>query len=151
MSRRPSGRPFIDLRPADVELPAAADPDCFLGRFAPAALSRELEGAGILAALAARGYEDVVLRTDVQGDEHRLRVFARADGPLLVELGLSESTCVSDDPQLRAHGVDVLYVLAVRWLALQDPAAAFTPDRPRLPGQTHPGLHLGRRVGHACS
>jgi hypothetical protein len=42
--------------------------------------------------------------------------------------------------------VDVLYLLAVHWLSLQDPRAQFSPGRPALPGQTHPGLGVGRRL-----
>jgi hypothetical protein len=33
-------------------------------------------------------------------------------------------------------------VIALEWLLLQNPLAEFSPDRPRLPGQQHPGLGL---------
>jgi hypothetical protein len=138
--------PFLDLRELDAAVPGTADPDCFLGRFSPTALRRELEGAQVLSALLARGYADVVARTEVQGDEHRLCLLSSDGRHVLVDLRLSESTCVSTEPGLQKQGADVLYLLAVRWLMLQDPRAAFTPERPVLPGQTHPGLHLGRRV-----
>ncbi len=36
-----------------------------------------------------------------------------------------------------------LRVLTVEWLLLQNPKASFTPRKPRLPGQEHPGLGLG--------
>jgi hypothetical protein len=36
--------------------------------------------------------------------------------------------------------------VAVEWLCMQNPQANFTPDRPRLPGQTYPGLGIGEMV-----
>ena len=52
---------------------------------------------------------------------------------------------MTDEPVLRAHDVDLLYALAVHWFTLQNPGATFAPDRPKLPGQRHPGLGVGRR------
>jgi hypothetical protein len=37
-------------------------------------------------------------------------------------------------------------LLVVEWLRLQNPAATFTPGRPRLPGQDHPGMGLLKEV-----
>jgi len=39
-----------------------------------------------------------------------------------------------------------LALLRVEWLRLQNPRAAFTAGRPRLPGQEHPGLGMLRDV-----
>jgi hypothetical protein len=39
-----------------------------------------------------------------------------------------------------------LEMLAVEWLLLQDPTASFTPARPAMPGQKHPGLGLAPAV-----
>jgi hypothetical protein len=39
-----------------------------------------------------------------------------------------------------------LEMLAVEWLLLQDPTAGFTPARPAMPGQKHPGLGLAPAV-----
>ncbi|HSB60983.1 MAG TPA: hypothetical protein VLI67_04645, partial [Vicinamibacteria bacterium] len=69
MSRR---SPFLDLRPAEVRARAAAREGRFLGRLDAAALRRDLEEAGLLAGLAARGYAAVSLRTSVEGGEDRL-------------------------------------------------------------------------------
>ena len=137
--------PFFDLRLSDVDAAGPAPAGQFLGRFNPGALEREMEAAGILAALAARGYPKVHLHTDVVGAEHRLRIVGpRAQDPL-VELRVSEITVVVADPVLRDAGADLLYALSVHWLALQDPGKSFAPDRPPLPGQRHPGLGFGRR------
>jgi hypothetical protein len=137
--------PFVDLRAADAE-PASLSPQGhFLGRFNPAALERDLEAAGILAVLAERGHATVRLDVDHTDGEHRLRILPARGDEALVELRASEMTVVVDDPVLRAQDVDLLYVLSVHWFTAQNPGQPFAPARPRLPGQTHPGLGIGRR------
>jgi hypothetical protein len=136
---------FLDLRPADGEPASLAEPGSFLGRFTEAALERELDSAGILAALAERGHPDVRLVADAADGEHRLRILPGKGEEPLVELRAKEETCVVQEPVLRAQGVELLYVLSVHWLSLQNPGQPFRPERPRLPGQQHPGLGIGRR------
>jgi hypothetical protein len=135
----------MDLRPADAAPATLAEPGCFLGRFDADALEREMEAAGVLQALAERGYPKVELRADAGEGEHRLRILPPRGEDALVELRASEATVVTDEPLLRTHGVDTMYVLAVHWFTLQNPGAPFAPDRPKLPGQRHPGLGIGRR------
>ena len=143
MKREPGA--FFDLRPTDAEPASLAEPGHFLGRFDQAALEREMEAAGILAALAERGHPHVRLRADATEGEHRLRILPPRGEEALVELRASELTCVVDEPVLRAKGIELLYALAVHWFTLQNPGAPFKPERPRLPGQRHPGLGIGRR------
>jgi hypothetical protein len=135
----------VDLRPADALPARQAEPGKFLDRFNPAALERELDAAGILKALGERGFAKVRIRADAANGEHRLRILPPRGEEVLVELRASEVTLVTDEPLLRAHDVDLLYLLAVHWFTLQNPGAVFSPDRPRLPGQRHPGLGIGRR------
>jgi hypothetical protein len=138
-------RPFLDLRPADAEPASLTPAGHFLGRFNPASLERELESSGVLAVLADRGYPKVRLRVDATDGEHRLRILpARGEEPL-VELRAAEVTVVVEEPVLRDQGVDLLYVLSVHWFTAQDPGKPFAAERPRLPGQQHPGLGIGRR------
>lgn len=142
MKRRRRGRPFIDLRSAEIQSSEA--PRLFLGRFEADALRAELEAAGVLRGLAARGYPEVVLLTEYSGGEHRLRVDSTDGGPSLIDLRLAEGTTLSEEPLLRASGLEVLSFLSIHWLSLQDPRRAFTPERPQLPGQRYPGLGLAR-------
>jgi hypothetical protein len=39
-----------------------------------------------------------------------------------------------------------LALLRIEWLLLQNPRAEFTTDRPRLPGQSHPGLGMSQDI-----
>jgi hypothetical protein len=147
LKRRPR-QPFVDLCPA--ELTSAVAPalaaGLFLGRFDQGGLRRELRDAGMLDILAARGYPDVVIRTDVVDNEHRLRVRASRGRVDLVDLRVSEVSTVVKEPALRATGLEVLSFLAMTWLAVQHPAGRWSPERPRLPGQRYPSLGLGRRI-----
>jgi hypothetical protein len=116
----------------------------FLGRFDEAALLSELGREGILQGLAARGYDEVRLRTSMEAGEHRLRIRPRGSRVSLVDLRLAERTHVVADEAARAQGLELLSVLDNAWLSLQDPRASFTAERPRLPGQRWPGLGLSR-------
>ncbi len=136
--------PFVDLRPADLETPPLGN-GLFLGRLDPAALRHELEEAGILAGLAARGHRDVLLRASIETGEHRLRILSGDARTTLVDLRLAEASALLKEPGLFRLGLELLSFLSMHWLSLQDPGAAFPPDRPRLPGQRYPGLGLSRR------
>jgi GNAT superfamily N-acetyltransferase len=142
-ARRPL---LVRLEASELAPAASGAPPRLLGRLDLPAVRRELEEAGVLSALAARGYPDPVIRIEVEAGEHRLVVAPAEGGGSLVDLRLAEGALASEDPLLRAHGVALLSVIAVHWLALQDPRAAFTAERPRLPGQSHPGLGLGRHL-----
>ncbi|KAI9012281.1 hypothetical protein DFJ74DRAFT_683196 [Hyaloraphidium curvatum] len=42
-------------------------------------------------------------------------------------------------------------VFMIEWLELRDPRRTFSSARPRLPGQTHPGLGIARQFGNALT
>jgi hypothetical protein len=46
----------------------------------------------------------------------------------------------------RELGTAPLKITVIEWLAMQNPDASFTDDRPQLPGQTHPGLHVAKQL-----
>ncbi len=125
--------PFVDLRPAESWAKAAVRPDRFLGRLDASALRRELDEAGLLSGLAARGYPSVLLRTSRDGDDH-------------LDLSLSESTAFFKEPPRLRLRLEVFSFLTVRRFVLQDPGTPFGGGRPRLPGQEHPGLGLFQRA-----
>jgi hypothetical protein len=139
-------RGFVDLRPAELEAAAPVRTTLFLGRLDPEALRGELEDAGVLKGLAARGYERVQLRTSHESSEHRLRILSAGGAKTLVDLRLSEASTLLKEPRRGRLGLEVLSFLSMNWLTLQDPDRAFSPDRPRLPGQDHPGLGLVRAL-----
>jgi len=141
---RPAGTPLA-LEVSDLASVGSGPAARFLGRFALPALCAELDQAGVLPALRTRGYDPIV-RIEIGESEHRLLVTASDGRELLIDLRMTEEALPVSEPALRARGIEVLSVLAVEWLSLQDPRAVFTRERPRLPGQTHPGLGLGRQL-----
>jgi len=114
-----------------------------LGYYSPQGVERAFERYGVLAALRARGFSDLALRVDPSDPCRQIvRIHGVRDGGtwvLLLEL------VVRRRAWLLAGGGDV-EVLFVEWLLLQDPTAAFSRERPRLPGQEHPGLGLASEV-----
>ncbi len=109
----------------------------FLGFYSAQGLELALERSGFLDRLRARGFPHLALDMELDnpgGETLRLRAPGLAE-PLL---------------ELRARRdratVPGLELLRIEWLLLQDPRARFTPERPRLPGQRHPGLGLLEEV-----
>jgi len=143
---KPSRRPLVSLGSLDMGVVGAGTPGLFLGRFDAEAIRREMEDAGLLAGLAARGYPEIAIRTQVVSGEHRLELRARRGRVALLDLRLAEASSPVQEPLARKHGLDVLSLLMIRWLALQDPKGRFTRERPRLPGQQFPGLGLSKPV-----
>jgi hypothetical protein len=143
---KPRRRLPLALGDTDVLTAPESGPRLFLGRLDVPAVRAELARVGVLDALAARGYPLVDVRTLHAEGEHRLSVTPEGDAEMLVDLRMVEGASALEDPLLRALGLDVLSFLAVQWLALQHPRGTFTPDRPRLPGQRHPGLGIGRQL-----
>ena len=137
-------RAFLDLTPLDLAGDEPREHPLFLKRFDEPALRRELEQAGLFAGLGARGYHEIELHTEFAGGEHRLQALSKDEHEVLIDLRLAEESRLTQGLSPRPSGLEVLSVLSIHWLEMQDPRAAFTPDRPQLPGQRHPGLRLTR-------
>lgn len=130
------------------QLPQALGPSLFLDHFTLDEMNARLESSGFLAALSKRGVLKPRLELQcVEPGEHRLLLYD--DGgrePLkMVELRLTQSRL--EVPALPGHSPMPSYfeMLVINWAMLQNPGTAFSAERPRLPGQEHPGLGLGRK------
>jgi hypothetical protein len=132
-------RPFTLTEEDLVGLvPGASSTSRFLGYFSRHAVELLLERSGILAQLRAKGFRMLRIELDTRdGIGHTLRVICE-DGPeeVLLELRAERSRRVVPDME----------VIALEWLLLQNPRAEFSPRRPQLPGQKHPGLGLLRDI-----
>ena len=118
--------------------------DLFMDRFTRDEIMSLLRRVGITDLCAAKGYRDplVIIGKD-DNRIHRFRLYDGKDSPgrLLMELRLS-GLVYTPDPAMTGGviGRRRYNAIAVEWLALQNPRGRFTADRPRLPGQDHPGL-----------
>ena len=114
-------------------------PRRLLGACSRQQLELMLERTGLLERLRQLGFPRPVLEFDLEhaGGE-TVRVLAGPDDrdELLAELRL----------RIDRRSAPGLAMLRIEWLLLQNPREPFTPARPRLPGQEHPGLGMLRDV-----
>jgi acetoin utilization deacetylase AcuC-like enzyme len=113
-------------------------PRRFLGYYSPEGLELALERAGLLDRVRALGFAHPAMEMDLDnptGDT--VRLFGDTDRREL----LIEARARIDRGTLPG-----LALLRIEWLLLQNPRAEFTADRPRLPGQSHPGLGMSQDI-----
>lgn len=112
--------------------------DCFLGFYTLYGAELALERLGSMARYRTLGFENPTVELDLSDEAgDTLRIFSRPDREELI----AELRVRRDRQSVPGHEM-----LFIEWLLLQNPRAGFTPDRPRLPGQKHPGLGMLRDV-----
>lgn len=113
-------------------------PHRFLGFYSLQGLELTLERAGLLDRVRALGFERPTLEMDLSnptGDT--VRLFGdEAQSELLLELRV----------RIDRGEIPGFALLRIEWLQLQNPRAEFTAERPRLPGQAHPGLGVSQDI-----
>ena len=137
-----SGRddPLFSFSEDDLFLPGwgAQRETRFLGFYTRHGIELVLERSGLLDRVRDLGYEhpELDLRLGDPGGD-TLRIFADASRRAV----LAEVQVRRD--RRRMPGFELLWV---EWLLLQNPRAEFSPHRPALPGQNHPGLGMMRDI-----
>lgn len=122
----------------------------FLRNYSAGGLLRLFEESGIMALLRERGFTEPKIAIHMDDPFlQRMRVFfgeTEDDEHTLIEMILREG--VLEAPPSKESGQDgrCFSVLIVEWLAMQDPTAPFSPERPPLPDQRHPGLGMSREI-----
>ena len=97
-------------------------------------LEHALHRYGVLPALARIGYGPFRVEIKDEGVGQSARLIDLRSGEPLIEVVLEKRRLASDE------------MLYVHWLALRNPRARFSAERPQLPGQDVPGLGLSREI-----
>ncbi len=117
----------------------------FAGFYSRSGMRRVLEAYGVHRALEERGLDSYHVAFSTSGvSDHRLQLLldgVEDDDHRLLDLKVALRRL--PEHELGGGGDRRLDVLEVVWLAMQDPTAGFTTERPRLPGQRYPGLGIG--------
>ena len=152
-------RPFVDLHllgdggdllpgrdDLDMLLPDRGTPHLLFGRYGAAEIAEASRRWGIAAAREAQGLTDVRINIEASVRGRQVcRVLLRPHDLLVTEMILSEGRFRPSDAIPRRFPEDT-ELLVIQWICMQNPLRAFTPDRPPLPGQAHPGFGAGRNV-----
>lgn len=130
------------------QLPQAIGPSLFLDHFTSDEVFTQIESTSFLSAMKKKGVlAPRIELARVEPDEHRLIVLddSESEPMKMIELRLAlmrlEVPVLAGSPSLTG----LFEMLAINWVMMQNPRAAFTKERPQLPGQEHPGLGLGRK------
>ncbi len=136
------------LGPVDLMTDESDDAEAhFAEYYSEAGLRRVAVAYGLHDELVALGFGD--WRISIQRDDpfhHRLTVFVGDvddTAHRLMDLRLHLASMAVQGASDDAHRPDVV---VIEWLLMQNPRAAFSAQRPRLPGQLHPGLGVGRKM-----
>jgi len=142
----------IDLEDISGQLFKKPGAGLFLNTYTEAALLKICSEYALSDALGDRGFSDLYLDIEIQDlFEHRIRLGARKHegnpfpgdrGYLLMELVIKEGSFVPKTPPADSLTDSEIRLLMIMWLSLENPTLSFTDDRPRLPGQRHPGLGI---------
>jgi len=119
-----------------------------LDRYDGPALRGLFEEAGVLAALARKGFTQLEVRVEVAGRAlpHAL-LFGSKNAQRCLLLDACVGQAVVRPAYFAARGYAMgrpVDVAVVHWLREEDPTAGFCADRPALPLQEHPGLGILR-------
>ncbi|HJL40256.1 MAG TPA: hypothetical protein RMG48_03060 [Myxococcales bacterium LLY-WYZ-16_1] len=127
----------IDERDLFGQLSAQPRAHRFLDYYSDEGVRIALERYGIYQALRERGFSNLETHLDASNPERQV---------IAVDGDKDDETHRLLELVARKRLIEVegrrFSALHVEWLLLQDPTASFTLDRPRLPGQEHPGLGL---------
>jgi hypothetical protein len=122
-------------------------PTLWLGRYTEDDVLHLLEKYGFLPALRKKGFEDLIVVTEpIEPYVQAVKIFfdEKSADNVLAEFRLREAMFPHENNCIKTP----LRMLVIEWLLLQNPRAKFSPQRPCMPGQRHPGLGLGKKTVH---
>jgi len=139
----------FDERDLLGQLTANEGSTLWLGSYTASEIEHTLGRWGILPGFRRSGLDQFIIRIEpFEQFDQTLRIYCYAATPenLIAEARIREERFTPEVKMSETFSDKELIVLALEWLLMQNPFASFTPERPRLPGQNHPGLGQARRV-----
>ena len=109
----------------------------FLGFYSQRGGSLAMERYGFFRLLRQKGFDPKLTADLSDPARHKLLIYDRSEDPEHLLIRLEAGFRDLELP----HG-ERCRMLFIDWLMMQDPRRSFSPDRPRLPDQDHPGLGL---------
>jgi len=121
----------------------------FLGIFSNSGLKYILKEFHIIEELEKRGLTNI--NTEIETSDshtHKLYVYTGEPNPsnVICELVCKKGPLHFEKGLLDSYPTIPMSFLQVEWLLLQNPRKKFSEERPRLPGQSYPGLGLGKHL-----
>jgi hypothetical protein len=118
--------------------------DLFLDIYSPEAILEIMNRVELTTYLQRIGFIEPLLQIEkTDSGIHILKIHYDEPSPehLIIEIRLSRIIYMPEERHISGIITERRFnVIAVEWLALQNPKLAFTGERPRLPGQGFPGL-----------
>jgi len=121
----------------------------FLGRFTMTEVTAVLGKRNFFREAQKRDLWPLVFDLDSSGyPVQRLQIFRQNKKPenLIVDLKIREGRLTPREDRPLDPVFYASEFLILEWLTIQNPLLDFSPRRPPLPGQQHPGLGLGKKV-----
>ncbi len=117
----------------------------FLGYYSKKGLGLIIEKYGIRDLLKAKGFSNVTYELDTS-DPYVHKLTLHDNKRMIIEVVLKREIFSVNMPfECRVNGRR-FNTLSIEWLCLQNPDAAFSEERPQLPGQQYPGLGLASKA-----
>ncbi len=142
---------IIEISEKDIfeQLQYSAGSLLFLNRFTLREVYEMLERVGLTKRAKRVGFNELKFELEAPDvSTQRILIFNKEKNPdnLLVDMMIKIEKLVPKGELKKFFGKDVLNFIFLEWLTLQNPYVSFTKERPRLPGQKHPGLHIKKEL-----
>ncbi len=142
---------IIEISEKDIfeQLQYSAGSLLFLNRFTLKEVYEMVERVGLLKRAQRVGFKDLQFELDAPDvATQRITVFNKEKKPenLLFDMMIKIEKLVPKGEMKKFFGDDILNFIFLEWLTLQNPYVKFTKERPQLPGQKYPGLHIKKEL-----
>ncbi len=131
------------------ELTEKKRPHLFLNFYSELGIKKALDTYGVFEMLEKKGFHDFIVKIDTDDPyRHILKVYFEKEQKdhLLGEMYARMKVFIAKPTFSADIANEKFNLIFIEWISLQNSSACFTKHRPPLPGQSYPGLRIGRKV-----